>query len=215
MTDQNAVPAPESIPVAAAGPATSAASLTVSDVAPDASNGNKLTDTGNGTSAAATCPFDHTAFASRRILLKGAAIGATGAVVVGGTGLVMSKAAADATSASASASGGNGRVIAFHGAHQAGVATPAQKHATIVVFDVVAADKAELAGLFQTLTDRARFLTSGGTPPDLGVGAPPSDNGILGPTVAADGLTVTLGVGASLFDGRFGLGTASPRGLLR
>ena len=45
----------------------------------------------------------------------------------------------------------------------------------------------------QTLTDRARFLTAGGPPPNLGISAPPSDSGVLGPVVPADGLTVTVG----------------------
>jgi deferrochelatase/peroxidase EfeB len=65
----------------------------------------------------------------------------------------------------------------------------------------------------QSLTDRARFLTSGGTPPDLGVGQPPSDSDVLGPVVPADGLTVTLSVGSSLFDGRYGLAARKPRKL--
>ena len=156
----------------------------------------------------ATCPFDHTAFA-RRAMLKGAAAGVAGAAVVGATGFAMNKAAADTTPAS-SAGTGSGRVLPFHGAHQQGVTTPAQKHMTLAVFDVIAADKGELAALFQTLTERARFLATGGTPPDLGVGAPPSDSGILGPTVPADGLTFTLGVGASLFDGRYGLADKKP-----
>ncbi|WP_041541396.1 iron uptake transporter deferrochelatase/peroxidase subunit [Catenulispora acidiphila] len=144
-------------------------------------------------------------------MLKGAAVGVAGAAVVGATGFAMDKAAADSTpTAAGGSSGGSGRVLPFHGAHQQGVTTPAQKHMTVAVFDVVAADKGELAALFQTLTERARFLASGGTPPDLGVGAPPSDSGMLGPVVPADGLTFTVGVGASLFDARFGLAAKKP-----
>ncbi|NUS15668.1 MAG: deferrochelatase/peroxidase EfeB, partial [Streptomyces sp.] len=112
-------------------------------------------------------------------------------------------------------SGDRGRApaVAFHGAHQAGVVTPTPAAATFVSLDVIADSKAELTDLFRTLTERARFLTAGGTPVDLGVGAPPSDNGILGPTVPADALTVTVGVGASLFDDRYGLASAKPRKL--
>lgn len=162
--------------------------------------------------APATCPFDHSAFTSRRRLLQGAAIGAAGVAAVGGTGIAMARAASTDTGGSSSggATTDAGRALAFHGAHQQGVTTPAQKHMTVAVFDVVAADKGELSDLLKTLTDRARFLTSGGTPADLGVGAPPSDNGILGPVVPADGLTVTVGVGASLFDSRFGLADRKP-----
>jgi deferrochelatase/peroxidase EfeB len=103
--------------------------------------------------------------------------------------------------------------VPFHGAHQAGILTPEpqQRYATHAALDVTASGKAELTALFQTITARARFLTRGGTPPDLGVGAPPADSDILGPVVPADGLTVTLSVGASLFDGRFGLSVRKPR----
>jgi deferrochelatase/peroxidase EfeB len=103
--------------------------------------------------------------------------------------------------------------VPFHGKYQAGI-LPAPSRATAVVsFDVTAADRGSLTQLFQTVTDRARFLTAGGTPPAVGIGGPPSDSGVLGPTVVPDGLTVTLGVGATLFDDRFGLASSRPAGL--
>jgi len=155
--------------------------------------------------------------AGRRSFVKTAlGAGAAGAVLAGG-GLVLAESgdgtAQAATETAETAAAGNAARIPFHGAHQAGIITPAPAAATFVSFTVIADNRAELADLLRTITARARFLTSGGTPADLGVGAPPSDNGILGPTVPADGLTVTVGVGASLFDDRYGLAKARPRRL--
>lgn len=98
----------------------------------------------------------------------------------------------------------------FHGVHQQGILTPAQRASAFVALDVTADNRAELADLFRTITARARFATTGGTPPDPGLTSPPRDSGILGGTVRPDGLTVTLSVGASLFDHRFGLAAAKP-----
>ena len=152
------------------------------------------------------CP----AGAGRRSFVKTAlGAGAAGAILTGG-GLALAESRG---SAQAAARTENAAKVPFHGAHQAGILTPAPAAATFVSFDVIADDREELAELLRTITTRARFLTSGGTPADLGVGAPPADNGILGPTVPADGLTVTVGVGASLFDDRYGLAKAKPRRL--
>jgi deferrochelatase/peroxidase EfeB len=103
--------------------------------------------------------------------------------------------------------------VPFHGRHQAGILTPPPPAACFIALDVTAAHRKDLASLFKELTHRARFLTAGGTPPNLGTSAPPSDSGTLGPHVPADGLTLTVGVGSSLFDDRFGLKHHKPRHL--
>lgn len=136
--------------------------------------------------------------------------GAAGAALAGG-GLALGQVQTARAQAADDEQGGD--KVAFHGAHQAGILTPQPTAASFVSLDVIAQNRKELADLFKTITERARFLTAGGDPVDLGVGAPPSDNGILGPTVPADELTVTLGVGSSLFDDRFGLAKARPRRL--
>lgn len=152
------------------------------------------------------CPAGH----GRRTFVKTAlGAGAAGAVLAGG-GFTLARSGAGQAHA---ADGTGAAAVPFHGVHQAGVLTPAPAAAAFVSFDVIAENREELAGLLRTITERARFLTAGGTPTDLGVGAPPSDNGILGPEIPADALTVTVGVGASLFDERFGLAKAIPRRL--
>ena len=132
----------------------------------------------------------------------------TGAAAVAGAGLV----AADHGAASAVPSHESAQVD-FHGPHQAGIVTPAQRATAFVSFDATAESRAELRELLRTLTERARLLTAGGSPDELGITAPPADSGTLGPDVPADRLTVTVGVGASLFDGRYGLAARKPRRL--
>ena len=100
--------------------------------------------------------------------------------------------------------------VPFHGRHQAGILPTPQRQTVVVSFNVTAEGRSQLKDLFQTLTNRARFLTAGGTPPPVGVTGPPSDSGVLGPVVVPDGLTVTVGVGASLFDERYGLADHIP-----
>ncbi|MFG1806826.1 iron uptake transporter deferrochelatase/peroxidase subunit [Streptomyces sp. NPDC049040] len=143
----------------------------------------------------------------RRGFLRGAAlgVGAVGAVAGGATALAGSAASAATPTGSPIS-----RRAGFHGVHQAGIVEDVQLSTAFLSFDVTAADRRELTELLHTVTDRARFLTSGGTPAPLGITDSPSDSGTLGPQVPGDGLTVTAGVGASLFDGRFGLSDRKP-----
>jgi deferrochelatase/peroxidase EfeB len=103
--------------------------------------------------------------------------------------------------------------VPFHGQHQVGILPPPQRQTAVLAFDVAAASRAELTSLLQTLTERARFLTTGGAPVPAGIAGPPADSGVLGPMVVPDGLTVTVGLGASLFDDRYGLAPRKPAGL--
>jgi deferrochelatase/peroxidase EfeB len=148
---------------------------------------------------------------SRRNFLKGAVSGAAGTALAGG--VLIEGARVD--SASAATDGpATSASFPFHGERQSGVLTPGpaekQMYTCVAAFDSMAASKAELADLMQTVTTRARFLATGGTPPNLGVGQPPSDSDVLGPVVPADGLTATVSVGSSLFDSRYGLASLKP-----
>ncbi|HEY1640302.1 MAG TPA: iron uptake transporter deferrochelatase/peroxidase subunit [Streptosporangiaceae bacterium] len=149
----------------------------------------------------------------RRAFLRGAlGAGVAGAATAGyALGSATSASASSAGSASpAAAEAGRLPAVPFHGVHQAGILPAPQRQTAVVSFDVTADSRSELADLLRTITGRARFLTSGGTPPPTGISAPPSDSGVLGPTVPPDGLTVTIGAGASLFDDRYGLAARKP-----
>jgi deferrochelatase/peroxidase EfeB len=152
----------------------------------------------------------------RRSFLRGLAGGVAGGVVAGGAGGAaagyFSRSTAPSPAAVENEAAMTGRLpaVPFHGKHQAGILPGPTPVTAVVSFDVTAQDKASLRDLMQTVTDRARFLTVGGTPAPVGIGGPPSDSDVLGPDIVPDGLTVLLGVGATLFDDRFGLASAKP-----
>ena len=103
----------------------------------------------------------------------------------------------------------------FHGKHQTGIVTPRPAAGMIVAFDVLASDSEELERLFRTLNKRIAFLMSGGTVKQVDEKLPPLDSGILGPVVTPDNLTITVSVGESLFDERYGLAAVKPKHLIR
>ncbi|MCY7259439.1 iron uptake transporter deferrochelatase/peroxidase subunit [Pseudomonas protegens] len=103
----------------------------------------------------------------------------------------------------------------YHGQHQSGIVTPRPTSGMLVSFDVLASDRDDLERLFRTLDERIAFLMSGGPVAQVDPKLPPLDSGILGPVVTPDNLTITVSVGESLFDERFGLAAAKPKRLIR
>ena len=102
----------------------------------------------------------------------------------------------------------------FYGPRQAGVVTPQPAAALFASFDVLADDRAGLEKLFRILTRRIAVLTEAGPAPTLDPRLPPADSGLLGPQLYPDNLTMTVAVGASLFDDRFALAASRPRHLI-
>ncbi len=155
----------------------------------------------------------------RRSFLRGLAGGVAGGVVAGGAGGAVAGYFSHGAPVDPSAVDNEAAVtgqlpaVPFHGKYQAGILPAAQRATAVVSFNATAEGKSELVDLFQTVTDRVRFLTTGGTPPPVGIDGPPSDSGVLGPTVVPDGLTVTFGVGSTLFDDRYGLAALRPQHL--
>jgi deferrochelatase/peroxidase EfeB len=152
----------------------------------------------------------------RRSFLRGIAGGVAGGVVAGGAagaaaGYAYRSPGPDPVAeVNEAIVTGTAPAVPFHGRHQAGILPVPQRATAVVSFTATAGSRAELTDLFQAITDRARALTAGYTPPPAGIGGPSSDSGILGPTVVPDGLTVTFGVGSTLFDDRYGLASVKP-----
>jgi len=103
----------------------------------------------------------------------------------------------------------------FLGKHQSGIVTPRPASGMLVAFDVLAGDRQDLERLFRTLNERIAFLMKGGPVTQVDPKLPPVDSGILGPVVTPDNLTITVSVGESLFDERFGLSDVKPKRLIR
>ncbi len=142
-----------------------------------------------------------TARLSRRGLLGLVGAGAVGA----GVGIVAPMAA----------NGEPSDRVPFAGDHQAGITTSVQGHLHFASFDVTTTDRAALVRLLQRWTEAAERMTTGRA---VGRGAggeplaPPDDTGeAVGH--GASRLTLTFGMGPSLFDDRFGLASRRPAAL--
>jgi deferrochelatase/peroxidase EfeB len=185
----------------------------------------------NDTSSAASSgaePAASPAVSRRRLLgavgagaaVAGAALGAGGVLAArdngSSDGSGSSDGAADAVPAGSGTSAA--ATVAFRGDHQAGITTPSQDRLCFAAFDVApGASRADLTGLLATWTAAAEAMALGRpVPGEAGeagdLNTPPDDTGeATGLTPGR--LTVTLGYGPGLFDGRFGLATRRPSAL--
>ncbi|WP_328870905.1 iron uptake transporter deferrochelatase/peroxidase subunit [Streptomyces sp. NBC_00287] len=144
---------------------------------------------------------------SRRALIGWGGAGlALGAAAAGGA-VAVARTGDDAAPTTA---------IPFHGAHQAGIATPVQDRLHFASFDVKTEDRAAFVQMLKDWTAAARRMTTGHPVGEGGFGglpeAPPDDTGeALG--LQPSRLTLTIGFGPSLFE-KFGLADARPEALV-
>jgi deferrochelatase/peroxidase EfeB len=159
---------------------------------------------------------ERAAAVSRRKLLGAVGAGAAvaGAALGAGGGVLATR---DDNSTASSGGGGSAAVqtVAFRAGHQAGIATPSQDRLCFATFDVSpGTNKAELAEMLRTWTTAAEAMTTGRpVPGDVGdINTPPDDTGeAVG--LEPGNLTITIGYGPALFDGRFGLAGRRPSAL--
>ncbi|MEU5485109.1 iron uptake transporter deferrochelatase/peroxidase subunit [Streptomyces mirabilis] len=153
---------------------------------------------------------------SRRALIGWGGAGlALGAAAAGGA-VAMTRTGNDVDPAGAE----TGAAVAFHGAHQAGIATPVQDRLHFASFDVKTDDRAEFVQMLKDWTAAARRMTAGHAVGEGAYGglaeAPPDDTGeALG--LKPSRLTLTIGFGPSLFEKygeKFGLTGQRPEALV-
>ncbi len=134
-----------------------------------------------------------------------------GAIGAGVAGIALGAAGGTVATSAALSGGGRGSgtgTVPFHGAHQAGIVTPAQDRLHFASFTMIdGTGRDELISLLQDWTVAAERLTRGR---DIGTGVAP-DNALLPPDdtgeaegLSAGNLTLTFGMGRELFAGRDG-----------
>ena len=140
-----------------------------------------------------------------------------------GAGLALGAGGHAALSGAAGVRDGAGarqdsRTVAFHGTHQAGIATAQQEHLHFAALDLVTEEVSEMRDLLMAWSEAAARMTRGEAAGDENSSQflPPDDTGEAFDLSPAR-LTLTLGFGPSFFEkdgrGRFGLAGRRPDAL--
>ncbi|PTW91424.1 deferrochelatase/peroxidase EfeB [Microbacteriaceae bacterium MWH-Ta3] len=111
-----------------------------------------------------------------------------------------------------------GTALPFRGEHQSGITDALQERAYLATFAVTSTDATALRDMLAEWSRAAERMTQGHGAGPIGAvdgipEAPPDDTGET-LDLPPSNLTVTIGYGDSLFDGRFGLAAHRPSGLV-
>jgi deferrochelatase/peroxidase EfeB len=147
---------------------------------------------------------------SRRGFVASALSAGAGAAVGVGATMALTDSGQQANPASATPE----KFVPFEGEHQTGVTSlPIPEQGLVASFNVLSKDRTGLTTALKELTEEIRGLMAGKPPETRDAAYPPVDSGILGEKPPADDLSIVVGVGASLFDDRFGLADRKPKEL--
>lgn len=167
-----------------------------------------------------SCPVPHPD--RRSILAAGmgslAALGLTGCSEAGRSDADKSSPPASPNGEAGSASSGGAAAVRvpFVGEHQNAIFhSPIGRLSSTSSFKVMAKNRDELAGMFETLTSTIAGLMAGRPVEPRDSAYPPAGTGILGDEMRPDHLGIVVSVGASLFDDRFGLKDRKPKELVK
>src|SRR3954454_61997 len=143
---------------------------------------------------------------TRRVFLGGSALVGVGAAG-GAVGTALSTREADASDL-------HGAPVPFYGVHQAGIDTAAQDRLAFAAFDLMTDKTSDVQELLREWTKASIAMCAGSMVPGSSTqqDAPPADTGEA-QDLPPSKLTITAGLGPSLFDRRFGLASRKPAAL--
>jgi deferrochelatase/peroxidase EfeB len=144
---------------------------------------------------------------TRRGFLGGSALVGAGAAAGAAGGVIATRATYDESPSPAAS-------VPFYSAHQAGIDTAAQDRLAFAAFDLTTTSRSDLQELLREWTRASVAMCAGSLVPGSSTqpDAPPADTGEAQGLPPAQ-LTITLGLGPSVFDHRFELSGRRPAAL--